>query len=77
MSPIQLTEREQTMDKAAILSALIIGQKYADKAKLDMLCKAGAYSDRELRVVQQESYWKGVMADCKAIDAAIEAVKQS
>lgn len=64
------------MDKATILAALIIGQKYADKAKLDMLCKAGAYSDRELQVVQKEPYWTGVMSDCKAIDAAIEALKR-
>jgi hypothetical protein len=57
-----------------IIAALRAGKKHADAAKLDMLCKAGAYSKRELEVITKEPYWLGVMADCETIDAAIKAL---
>lgn len=65
------------MDNKQILKALLAGKRWADRERTDMLCKAGAYSPALLKAAKESSHWRKVMADCKAIDTAIEALSPS
>lgn len=46
-------------------------RRYVDAARIDMLNKAGSYSPAALKVAEESSHWKRVMADCDLIAALL------